>query len=118
VGTKSAQVQSAKGVWVLRDWLRRKDIEKFAVALAEDLGHRFPPKSEERTDKGAGNQLKAISERIYAQARHYRTELHLGVYGKAKLANVFRWRLKELGYSQGFVQQVTHGLVVSIAKPR
>jgi hypothetical protein len=88
------------------------------MALAEDLGRRFPPKSEERTDKGAGNQLKAISEQIYAQARHYRADLRLGVYGKAKLANVFRWHLKELGYSQAFIQQVTHGLVVSIAKPR
>jgi hypothetical protein len=115
---KTARVQRSKEVWVLRDWLRRKDIEKFAVALAEDLGHRFPPKSEERTDKGAGNQLKAISERIYGEARRFRMDLRLGVYGKAKLANVFRWRLKELGYSQGFVQQVTHGLVVSIAKPR
>jgi hypothetical protein len=103
---------------VLRDWLRRKDIEKFAVALAEDLGRRFPPKSEERSDKGARSQLKAISDQLYREARRYRIELRLGVYGKAKLANVFRWRLQELGFSHGFVQQVTHGLVVSIAKPR
>lgn len=101
---------------MIRDWLRRRDIEKFAVTLAENLGNRFPPKSEERSDKGAANQLTAICNRLFADARIYRQSLRLGVYGKAKLANTFRWRLKELGYSQGFVQQVTHELVVSIAR--
>jgi hypothetical protein len=103
---------------VLRDWLRRKDIERFAVALADDLGRRFPPSSEARTDKGARNQVRAISDQIYAEARRYRSEFRLGVYGKAKLANVFRWRLKELGFSQTFVQEITHGLVIGVAKAR
>ena len=84
---------------MLRDWLRRKEIDSFAMALAQDLSRRFPPKGEERVDKGAKNQLASITEKLYAHAAKFKQEKGLGIYGKAKLGNTFRWRLKELGYS-------------------
>ena len=31
---------------VFQDWFRRKEIDAFATALAQDLGRRFPPQSE------------------------------------------------------------------------
>jgi hypothetical protein len=101
---------------VLRDWLRRKEIDAFAAALAQDMGRRFPPRSEARTDKGAANQLKAITGRLCEQAREFHRQRRLGVYGKAKLGNSFRWQLKELGYSQAIIEQVTHELVLNLAK--
>jgi hypothetical protein len=103
---------------VLRDWFQRKQIDSFATALAQDLGRRFPPQSEERTDKGAKNQLASITDGLYAHAANFRQEKGLGIYGKAKLGNTFRWQLKELGYSQTFVNEVTHGLVLRLAKGR
>ena len=33
-------------------------------------------------------------------------------YKKARLANAFKWELKELGYSEKFVEVATEGLVV------
>jgi hypothetical protein len=101
---------------VLRDWIHRKEIDGFATALAQDLGRRFPPKSEERTDKGAKNQLRAITDRLYGEAVKFHRDRRLGVYGKAKLGNAFRWKLKELGYSHSFVEEVTHELVVRLAR--
>jgi len=103
---------------VLRDWSRRKEIDAFATALAQDLARRFPPKSEERRDKGAQSQLTSIAEGLYAQAAKFKQEKALGIYGKAKLGNTFRWRLKESGYSGRFVGEITHGLVVRLAKKR
>jgi hypothetical protein len=103
---------------VLRDWSRRKEIDAFATALAEDLRRRFPPKSEERRDKGAQSQLSSITERLYAQAAKFRQDKGLGIYGKAKLGNSFRWRLKESGYSVKFIGEITHGLVLRLAKKR
>ena len=96
--------------------MQRKDIEAFANLMANDLGRRFPPNSEERQDKGAKNQLASITDRLYAQALQFRQSKKLGVYGKAKLGNAFRWRLKEIGYSDAFIQDVTHRLVVYLAK--
>jgi hypothetical protein len=103
---------------MLRDWLRRREIDRFATALAQDLVRRFPPKSEARTDKGARKQLASITEKLYAQAVAFRQANRLGTYGKAKLGNTFRWTLKELGYSDAFVEEVTHALVVHLAKER
>jgi len=103
---------------VLRDWLRRKEIDAFATALAQDLGRRFPPKSEERKDKGAKNQLASITDGLYGHAAKFKQDKGLGIYGKAKLGNTFRWKLKEIGYTQTFIDDVTHGLVLRITKRR
>ena len=101
---------------IIQDWLRRNEIDAFATALAQDLGRRFPPKSEERTDKGARNQLASIADALYAKAAAYRQQRNLGVYGTAKLGNTFRWQLRELGFSESFVEDVVHGLVLRLGK--
>jgi hypothetical protein len=103
---------------VLRDWLRRKEIDSFATALAQDLNRRFPPKGEERDDKGAKNQLASITDKLCAHAARYREDKRLGIYGKAKLGNTFRWRLKELGYSDRFIGEITHALLLRLANKR
>jgi len=92
-----------------------KELEAFADALATDLGRRFPPTSEARTDPGAVNQVKVIMEGLGARAVRFHEEKKLGVYRKAKLANVFKWKLKELGYSDAFAERVTKDLVTRLA---
>src|ERR1043165_3181058 len=91
------------------------DLEEFASALATDLSRRFPPASESRTDPGAKHQLKVILEGLSARAVRYHQQHRLGVYKKAKLGNVFRWKLKELGYSTAFVERATKDLVTRLA---
>ena len=91
------------------------DLEQFALGLAQDLARRFPPASEKRTDPGAAHQIKVVLEGLAARAVRYRDQHGLGVYKKAKLGNVFRWRLEELGYSDGFAQRATKELVTRLA---
>jgi len=95
--------------------LNTKEVEEFALVLAQDLARRFPPASEGRTDAGAKHQIKVILEGLCARAVRYRDEHDLGVYKKAKLGNIFRWRLKELGYSDEFAQRATKDLVTRLA---
>ena len=95
--------------------LNTREVEEFALVLAQDLARRFPPASEARTDAGAKHQIKVILEGLSARAVRYRDEHDLGVYKKAKLGNVFRWRLKELGYSDEFAQRATKDLVTRLA---
>ena len=92
-----------------------KEIEDFAAKLAEDLGRRFPPASEARTDPGAQNQLKVILEGLGARAIRFHKDNKLGVYKKAKLGNVFKWKLKELGYSDAFAERATKEIVTRLA---
>lgn len=92
-----------------------KEVEAFATTLAEDLGRRFPPASEKRTDAGATNQLNVILEGLGKRAVRFRDEKQLGLYKKAKLGNVFRWKLKDLGYSDEFIDRATTAIVTRVA---
>jgi len=99
----------------LLSFLNTRDLEEFAAGLAADLARRFPPTSEGRTDPGAVHQIKVILEGLAARAVRYHEEHKLGVYKKAKLGNVFRWKLQELGYSTAFAERATKELVTRLA---
>lgn len=102
----------------IRDLFNTRELEEFATDLAEDLKRRFPPASEARTDPGAQHQIKVILQGLGARAVRYRQEHKLGIYRKAKLGNVFRWKLKELGYSDQFVERATKEIVTRLAATR
>src|SRR6266404_8972457 len=95
--------------------LDTRELEEFATGLAEDLARRFPPASEARTDPGAKHQIKVILEGLAARAVRYHEQNKLGIYKKAKLANVFKWKLRDLGYSPRFVEHATKEIVTRIA---
>jgi len=96
-------------------FLDTRELEAFATGLAVDLARRFPPASESRTDPGAVHQIKVILEGLSARAVRYHDQHRLGVYKKAKLGNVFRWKLQELGYSANFAERATKELVTRLA---
>lgn len=93
-----------------------RKVDDFAQTLAQDLARRFPPSSESRTDKAAQSQLNVIVDGLKARALRFHEENRLGFFRKAKLGNTFRWRLKELGYSDSFIAEVTRSLVVELAR--
>jgi len=95
--------------------LDTRGLEEFATALATDLGRRFPPASEARTDPGVEHQIKVILEGLTVRAVRYHEQRKLGVYKKAKLANVFKWKLTDLGYSDAFVERATKQIATRLA---
>jgi hypothetical protein len=99
----------------LLGFFNTRELEEFATVLAQDLARRFPPASESRTDPGAAHQIKVILEGLAARAVRYHEQHKLGVYKKAKLGNVFRWKLQELGYSAAFAERATKELVTHLA---
>jgi hypothetical protein len=96
-------------------FLDTRELEEFATSLASDLARRFPPASESRTDAGAKHQINVILEGLAARAVRYHEQHRLGVYKKAKLGNVFKWKLIELGYSKGFAEGATRDIVTRLA---
>ncbi len=95
-----------------------KEVEAFAVALASDLARRFPPASEARSDKGAKSQLAHILDDLAARAAAFHAQKTLGIYKKAKLGNVLRWKLKELGFSEDFCENATAAIITRLAATR
>src|SRR4029434_4376905 len=68
-----------------------------------------------RTDTGAQHQVKVIMEGLAARAVRYHEQHKLGIYRKAKLANVFKWKLTEIGYSKPFVERATQETATRLA---
>ena len=97
----------------LLDKLVGKDVDEFAKTLAEMVAKRYPPTLDQAKEKRvSANRVTKVLEDVLEQAVDYGKKNRLGVYKKARLANAFKWALKELGYSEKFIEVATEGLVV------
>jgi hypothetical protein len=97
--------------------LFNKEIDIFAKALAQDLAKRFPPALENSPEKKISpNRITKVLEEAVGKAVTFNRDQRLGTIGKAKLGNTFRWELKELGYSDNFVEVATEALIVYITR--
>lgn len=98
------------------DWFNSKKVEDFAKDLAKDLVSRYPPSAQADPKKASPGSLAAALEDVYSRAIKFKQDNKLGIYKKAKLGNVFKWELKERGYDESFVDEVTKGLVIRLAQ--
>lgn len=97
------------------DKLRGKDIDEFAAKLGEMVAKRYPPTLDQAKEKRvSANRITKVLEDVCNQAAEYGKANKLGVYKKARLANTFKWQLKELGYSDSFVEVATEAIMVYI----
>ena len=95
----------------------RPNIDAFAKELAAELAKSFPPSvANEPRRKVSPHRLTKILENTLEQARGFAQQHKLGVIGKAKLGNGFRWELKELGYNEAFIEVATEGVIVYVTR--
>jgi hypothetical protein len=94
-----------------------KRVPEFAAKLTDKLAKRYPPAIDMNPDKKVSQaRLTRVLEETLQQAADFQREHNLGMFGKAKLGNEFKWRLKELGYSEKFIEVATEGLMVYITR--
>lgn len=94
-----------------------KHIDEFARDLAGNLAKRYPPALDVSPDKKISHaRLTKVLEDTLMQAVEFQRNHKLGMFGKAKLGNEFKWQLKELGYTQKFIDVATEGLMVYITR--
>jgi len=92
-------------------------ITDFAKSLAGTLSKRYPPAIDMNPEKKVSeNRLTRVLEETLAKAVEFQREHRLGLIGKAKLGSEFKWQLKELGYSDKFIDVATEGLMVYITR--
>lgn len=95
-----------------------KQIDEFARSLADEI-FRLRPPGNKSTPDNPGISLKNLERRVdalFEKATAFRKEHNLGIYKKARLANTFRWEMKERGYEEVFVEMVTEKLVIAVSK--
>lgn len=102
----------------LFSFLKTSDVDAFAQNLAQDISKRYPPDMDkpDRMEKVSVERLTRILENAYAKAIEFQKHTPLGLYRKAHLLNTFKWSLKEMGYSDKFVDLATEGLVIYLSR--
>lgn len=95
-----------------------KQVDEFARKLVEEVYRLRAPEGK----SGPGNpgvSLRNLEQKVdalFASATSFRDEHKLGIYKKARLANTFRWEMKERGYDEGFIEMITEKLVVAVSR--
>lgn len=93
------------------------DLETFAHSLADDIVKRYPPALDVAQDKRPSqNRLTRILEDACQKAVEFQKVTPMGWISKARVANMFKWKLREHGYSNAFVDLATEAIVVHLSK--
>ena len=94
-----------------------RHITEFAKSIAGNLAKRYPPALDMNPEKKISQaRLTRVLEETLTQASEFQREHKLRMFGKAKLGNEFKWQLKELGYSEKFIEVATEGLMVYLTR--
>ncbi len=94
-------------------------VDQFAKNLAQDIARRYPPviaNSPEQTV--SQKRVVEILEAAFTRAHQFARENRLGMLGRAKLGHAFKWKLRDMGYEEKFVEMVTKGLAVAVHRAR
>lgn len=93
-------------------------VEEFAKSLASDFAQRFPAAPGKEAKKGADKKLAAAIQHVNQRARQFNQEQKIGIYKKAKLSNILKWELKELGYEDNLIDELIKGMLIVMAQKR
>lgn len=97
------------------DWFNTKEGDELARTIAAELVKRVPPSTLPAKDRKAATRLRNTHDAVFARAGKFARTHKLNVYKKARLANQFRWALKDAGYPPDFIESWTYELATLVA---
>ncbi len=90
--------------------------KQMAAGLAAHLVKSLPPKTiSERIHTLSANRITRVLEQAFGRLGQD-TETGRGFWGRAVLANNFRWALKDAGYPKEFIDVAVEGLIVEASR--
>lgn len=101
---------------IVKDLLSGSKVDAFAKDLVMDFSNQYPVALDlDPARRPSVARVTRLIENLCERAIEFRNNEKLGVLGKAKLGNAFRWALSDLGYRKEFVEMATEALVVSVS---
>jgi hypothetical protein len=98
----------------LLQWFDTTEGDELARAIVSELVKRAPPNTLPAKDKQAAIKLRNTHDAIFGRAGKFARTHELNVYKKARLANQFRWALKDAGYPPDFIESWTYELATLV----
>ena len=103
---------------MILNWFDTSEVDALADRLASDLVKRVPPSNLDALKKKAAAGRSKIKEAILRQVQDFTSTHRLNVYKKARLANRFKWALREAGYPKELVDEMAFELATLMATTR
>ena len=92
-------------------WFDTRAVVAFADEAVREIREALPPG--EAPKRVRGDKRAKRLERVIGKAQRFAAENKLNAYKKAKLVNTLRWSLKEAGYPDEFIDDITSLLLTS-----
>ncbi len=100
-------------------WRSNKEHDELATALAEEFINNYPPElSKNKLNKKIELKFEKTLNNIFSQARNYSNTVKPGIYGKARIGNKFMWTLKDQGYDQVLIDNLTKDLLKALSEKK
>ena len=96
------------------NWFDAKKAEESGQSLALFFAERVSVEAGKSGKKSLPKKQMEAVGKMFAQAERFSREHKLNIYKKAKLGNAFKWKLKELGYAGGLVDELTKELLLHL----
>lgn len=100
---------------MLLDWFRTGHLDALVKDLVADFARQYPPSlqadSRPATKKRLASAVLALDRKI----AQFRSQHALGMFKKAKVANGIKWGLKEQGYAEKLVDDITKHVVIRLS---
>lgn len=98
----------------------KAEVEALAKGLGDAMLAKIPPGTEPSAgpadlDRKAERKLAKALNQVLLSAHDFKARHELGVYGKARVANSFKWELRERGYNDAFIEEATKALVLVLS---
>jgi hypothetical protein len=91
---------------MLFSWFDAKAAKEFGAAMAQFFIERMPL-SAGMTEKQFASKAKFVLEKMNTQVLNFKQQNKLNTYKTAQMGNTFKWALKDAGYDEAYVDQLT-----------
>jgi hypothetical protein len=96
-------------------WFDTTEVDALADELVRELVRRIPAESVAAGGKKAESKQNRTREVVLGRAVEFAGKHDLNFYKKARLANRFKWALRDAGYPADFVDEVSFELAATMA---
>ena len=91
-------------------WLDAKAATKFGGELAQYFIEKMPPGAQLNESKHA-SKTQYVLDKMAVRIALFKRDETLNALRTAKLANEFKWRLKDAGYDEPYIETIVAWLV-------
>lgn len=99
---------------MILSWFDARQAKEFGASLATFFIERVPADARIEDKKFAVKTQKILGQ-VSAQITLFKSQHKLNTYQKAQLGNAFKWTLKDAGFADDYIDQLTKWLMLQVS---